>query len=132
MNSKSLIGSLAIALVVAAGLWFYFGYAPSLSQAPAKIELAGKGIEQLPEFEFQDLEGNPRSSSEWKGKVLVVNEISGARFYDLLMLSDSSGRLTIQTESGDSEIYFIVTSVPDTFTDVEQVYGYQLMIERDT
>jgi thiol-disulfide isomerase/thioredoxin len=72
-NSKSLIGSLLIALVVAAGLWVYFGYAPSLSPAQAKIELAGKGIEQLPEFEFRDLEGNLRNSSEWKGKVLVVN-----------------------------------------------------------
>ena len=72
-NSKSLIASLAIALVVAGGLWFYFGYAPSLSPTPAKIELAGKGVEKLPEFQFTDLEGNPRNSSEWKGKVLVVN-----------------------------------------------------------
>ncbi len=34
---------------------------------------SGGGAKQLPEFSFSDLKGVDRNSSEWRGKLLVVN-----------------------------------------------------------
>jgi thiol-disulfide isomerase/thioredoxin len=42
-------------------------------QEKPKLNMAGKAETQLPEFSFADLNGVQHSSTEWKGKVLVVN-----------------------------------------------------------
>ncbi len=68
--SKRLIGilfflSLAGAGWLAANLFF--------EQRSMNSMLTGEGAEHLPPFTFNDLEGRPRSSEEWQGKVLVVN-----------------------------------------------------------
>lgn len=85
-------------------------------------------------YYFQ-LVGDPWGSSGdpalFRGKVLVRNEIFGARFYDLQMVSNTMGSITLEVTDDDSVLCFIVASVPDVFTDVEQVYSYQIRIEKD-
>lgn len=74
--------------------------------------------------------GSSGDPALFRGKVLVRNEIFGARFYDLQMINDTQGSITLEVTEDDSALCFIVVSVPEVFTDVEQVYGYQINIEK--
>lgn len=86
-------------------------------------------------YSFQ-LAGDPYGSggdpSLFRGKLLIRNDIFGTRFYDLPMIDDTEGSITLQVTGDDSEIFFLVISVPDVFTDVEETYGYQICIEKET
>jgi thiol-disulfide isomerase/thioredoxin len=42
-------------------------------QQAGRPQLSGEGLKQLPEFSFVDLEGQPRNSSEWAGKAIILN-----------------------------------------------------------
>ncbi len=59
---------LALLLLVGVGLGIW-----GISEDDGRIQLVGAGVERLPAFTFNDLEGKSRQSSEWKGKLLVVN-----------------------------------------------------------
>lgn len=65
MNYQSAVKLLLIPLLV--------GWLAACEQEKPKLNLTGKAETQLPEFSFKDLDGVQRNSSEWKGKVLVVN-----------------------------------------------------------
>ena len=65
MNYQSAVKLLLIPLLV--------GWLAACEQEKPKLNLTGKAETQLPEFSFKDLDGAQRNSSEWKGKVLVVN-----------------------------------------------------------
>jgi len=71
MSRKNLLfGTVLIAMLAVAG-W----YATRIMQQSeaGRIQYAGDGAPTLPAFSFADLEGVTRHSSEWDGKVLVVN-----------------------------------------------------------
>ena len=51
----------------------WIGYQERSGTAPKPFNMAGEGVEQLPEFSFPDVDGNTRSSSEWNQKILVIN-----------------------------------------------------------
>jgi len=62
--------NLALALIVATGAWFTLHQEPATTQASIPSRPL---LEQLPSFSLQDTEGVVRNSSEWDGKILVVN-----------------------------------------------------------
>ena len=46
------------------------------------------------------------------------------------MTSDTEGSLSINVSEADTELYFIIASMPEFFTDVEQQYPYQIQITK--
>lgn len=77
-----------------------------------------------------DLFGDHGSPSFFQGKILVQNTSTGASFYDLEMSSAQQGSLTLNLTPEDEAIYFIVASMPEVFTDVEQLYHYSINITK--
>lgn len=77
-----------------------------------------------------DTFGSEADSARFQGKILVMNTLTGTRFYDLIMLNETQGSLTVDVTTADTELYFIVTSMPDMFTDAEQIFGYDICIEK--
>ena len=55
-----------------------------------------------------------------------------AQFYDVPMLNEQEGSFFLELSENDTTIYLIVASVPETFTDVEQTYGYEVNITKGT
>jgi hypothetical protein len=74
--------------------------------------------------------GSGGGTAYFRGKVLVRGEEVAAGFYDMEMLSGTVGNLTLEVTAADTELCFVVASMPETFTDCEQVYGYMIDIER--
>lgn len=69
--------------------------------------------------------------SFFQGKVLVKNTNGQSEFYDLQMTNSHQGSISIDVESSDSEIYFIIVSMPDVFEDVNaefQQFSYEIQI----
>ncbi len=78
-----------------------------------------------------DATGSDGDLAFFQGKVLVKNEEETA-FYDLEMLNDLEGSLIIDVNQEDTELYFIIAAMPEVFEDVEQVYRYDMKIEKGT
>ncbi|MAZ73063.1 MAG: hypothetical protein CMC70_07925 [Flavobacteriaceae bacterium] len=82
-------------------------------------------------FEIKgDEEGSAGSDSFFQGKVLVQDVDGNAQFYDVPMLNEQEGSFFLEVSENDTAIYLIVASVPETFTDVEQTYGYEVNITK--
>lgn len=77
-----------------------------------------------------DMHGSEGSDSYFQGKVIVENTETGTLFYDLDKSSDIESSLSIDLTPEDTTIYFIVASMPEFFTDVEQVYSYEMRITK--
>ncbi len=77
-----------------------------------------------------DLTGTNNSDSFWQGKVLVKNTNGADTFYDLTMTDAQNGNLTLELSETDTEIYVILASMPETFTNVTQVFPYQINITK--
>ena len=77
-----------------------------------------------------DLFGSEGAPSYFQGKVIVQNTNTGTTFYDLDMSSDQEGSLTLIVTPQDTTIYFIVASMPEVFTGVEQIYSYEMRITK--
>jgi thiol-disulfide isomerase/thioredoxin len=63
--------SLSLAVLIAMGIWFTRNYnapAPVIPTPPV-----AEVPEQLPSFILKDIEGKTRNSSDWNGKILIVN-----------------------------------------------------------
>ncbi len=82
-----------------------------------------------------ELKGNPTGSygdpSYFQGKVLVQNTSTGSAFYDLDMSNDLLGSLTLEVTPEDTEIYFIIASMPEVFEDNNasfQLFPYEMQI----
>ena len=71
MNNTKIAINLTLAAVVGLGIWFTQHYNAS---PPTKYEKPVSDIpEQLPSFVLKDIEGVTRKSTDWNGKILVVN-----------------------------------------------------------
>ena len=82
-----------------------------------------------------EINGNPTGtygdSAYFQGKVLVKNDIYGAVFHDLNMGNDLQGSLTLNLSPSDTEVYFIVASMPEIFEDNNptfQLFPYEMRI----
>ncbi len=70
MNKTKIAVNLTLAVIVGIGIWF----ATHDKLAPTKPNMQATTIpETLPGFTLKDTEGVIRNSSEWKGKILIVN-----------------------------------------------------------
>jgi hypothetical protein len=79
--------------------------------------------------------GTYGDSSYFQGKVLVINSLSGTSFHDLEMSNDYQGSLTLSLSPNDTEIYFIVASMPEIFEDSNptfQLFPYEMRISLGT
>ncbi len=79
-----------------------------------------------------DAEGSAGVASYFQGKVLVQNSMQGSNFYNLNMINDQQGSLSLDLTSADTTVFFIIGSVPDVFEDVEQTFPYMMRITKGT
>ncbi len=83
-------------------------------------------------FELEgDAAGSYGDEAYFRGKVVVQNSETGAAFYDLEMINNVQGSLTIETTPADTTLYLIVASVPQVFEDNNtefQLFPYQVSI----
>jgi hypothetical protein len=77
-----------------------------------------------------DLNGSSGSPSYFQGKIIVQNSSTGTTFYDLDMNSDYEGSLTLNLTPEDTTVFFLAASMPEIFTDVEQIYSYEIRITK--
>ena len=78
-----------------------------------------------------DSNGTFGSPSYFQGKILVKNTDGSHIFYDLLMEDDTNGSKTIDVSSSDTEIYYIIGSMPTYFEEIDQefqLFPYQIKI----
>ncbi|MCB0554952.1 MAG: hypothetical protein KDD02_15485, partial [Phaeodactylibacter sp.] len=64
-------------------------------------------------------------------RVLVKNASAGAQFYELPMDNAQQGFLSLEVSPEDSEIFFIIGSVPEVFEDVAQTFSYEMRIVKE-
>ncbi len=67
----------------------------------------------------------------FQGKVLVINEANESSFYNVPMSSNLQGTLTLELTSTDTNVFFIVGSMPELFEDNNaefQLFPYQIRI----
>ncbi|MFO7950975.1 MAG: FlgD immunoglobulin-like domain containing protein [Candidatus Fermentibacteraceae bacterium] len=72
-------------------------------------------------------EGEP---SYFLGRVLVRNAITGASIYDLEMTGDTEGSVSVEVTEADTALCLIVGSLPEAFEGAEQLFHYQVSIEK--
>ncbi len=71
MNKQKIAINLTLAAVIGLGIWFALHYK---SSTPIKPEAPISDIpERLPSFILKDIAGVTRNSTDWNGKILVVN-----------------------------------------------------------
>lgn len=78
-----------------------------------------------------DANGIFGSPAYFQAKVLVKNADGNSVFYDLLMADDINGSLSINVSELDTEIYFIIASMPEYFEEINedfQLFPYQMRI----
>ncbi len=68
---RGFLAIIVLALLLAGG-WYAVRHIPLIGEVSQRL-LNDEATPSLPVFTFNDLEGNSRSSTEWKSKVLVVN-----------------------------------------------------------
>lgn len=71
------------------------------------------------------------SLSYFQGKVLVKDNSGNSTFYDLDMTDETQGSLTIDVTNLDTDIYFIIASMPEYFEEINQdfqQFPYQMRI----
>lgn len=71
MNKTKIAINLTLAIVVGLGIWFAQHHTPT-STKPGSAPIVTLP-DELPAFTMKDTDGVTRSSSEWSGKVLIVN-----------------------------------------------------------
>jgi peroxiredoxin len=69
MTTRSLLGSLLMLALLLPGL----GLLAGCEQEPPKPKLTGNAESRMPAFSFANLAGEQQASSQWNGKVLVIN-----------------------------------------------------------
>ncbi|MBP6391877.1 MAG: hypothetical protein KA352_13385 [Flavobacteriales bacterium] len=83
-------------------------------------------------YSFQlaaDAFGSQGGASEFMGMVVVQNSVSGTSFLPLNMQDAQTGSLILNLMPEDTTAYFIIASVPEVFTGVDQRFGYDMRIE---
>jgi hypothetical protein len=82
-----------------------------------------------------EINGDPNGSygdpAYFQGKVMVINSNNETSFYDVPMTNDWQGSLTLELTASDTDVYFIVGSMPEIFRDENaafQLFPYQIRI----
>jgi hypothetical protein len=78
-----------------------------------------------------DTDGTFGSPAYFQGKILVKNTDGNSTFYDLSMTDDINGSISIDVTSSDTEIYFVIASMPEYFEEINQefqLFPYQMKI----
>ena len=79
------------------------------------------------------IEGQPRGSEGTPSHLevrLVVLGGAAPRYMPIEMTSDISGEGRIDLQPGDTEVYVVITAVPEHFTG-NQTYGYRVQVSRE-
>ena len=66
--------------------------------------------------------GSYGSPAYFQASVLVRNSVTGDSIYDLNMVNNWEGDLTLTLTPNDSEVFFIVASMPEVFGDTNPVF----------
>ena len=69
----------------------------------------------------------------FQGQVVVINAVTGTTFHNLDMMNDFEGSLTLSLTPDDTEIYFIIASMPEVFEDTHadfQLFPYEMRITK--
>ncbi|MCB9169228.1 MAG: hypothetical protein H6594_02630 [Flavobacteriales bacterium] len=75
-----------------------------------------------------DATGSAGSPTYFQGLVIIQSTVNGTSFHDLNMQNDQDGELTLALAPTDTTAYFIIASMPEVFTGVDQRYGYDMRI----
>ena len=75
-----------------------------------------------------DAQGTASTASYFQGMVVVRNTNTGTTFHPLTMQNGQDGSLALTFTPDDTEAYFIIASMPEHFTDVDQLFGYDMRI----
>lgn len=86
------------------------------------------------QFDIQgDAYGSKGSKAFFETRVLIQNRLTGARFLEPDMYNnDVTGTLRVHVTPDDTAIFLNVVSVPETFTDIAQIFGYRVRIHKGT
>ncbi|MEM7036575.1 MAG: hypothetical protein AAF570_06295 [Bacteroidota bacterium] len=74
--------------------------------------------------------GTQMDSAWFAGQVVVQNAQTGVSFHNLNMSNSLDGDLTLSLTPDDTTVYFIVASMPTVFTGVDQIFRYDMEIEK--
>ncbi len=84
-----------------------------------------------------DINGNATGdyggAAFFQGKILVQNSVTGASFHDVVMTNSTQGSLTLNLQSTDTAVHFIIANMPEIFTDPNptfQLFPYQMRISK--
>ncbi|MFT5103528.1 MAG: hypothetical protein ACI86C_001184, partial [Candidatus Latescibacterota bacterium] len=72
--------------------------------------------------------GTLGSDSFFQSQVVVVHSNTGSSFYDLTFENDQNGALGVSLTEDDTAVYFVIASMPNHFTDVDQRFPYEMRI----
>jgi hypothetical protein len=75
--------------------------------------------------------GSYGDDAYFQGKILVQNSVTGSSFYDLNMSNSLQGSFTLDVTAEDTEIYFVIASMPEVFEDNNssfQKFAYEMRI----
>lgn len=78
-----------------------------------------------------DTTGSFNDPSFFQGEIVVKNSNGTTTFYDVPMINDWQGSLAIEVTNTDTEIYFIIASMPEIFEDENpefQLFSYEMSI----
>jgi hypothetical protein len=76
--------------------------------------------------------GSYGAESFFTGKVIVKNQNGNTTIYDLEMTNNYQGSLSLNIENTDTEVFFIIASMPEIFEDNNQEYqtfSYEIRID---
>jgi len=118
LTKKALIAT-ALGLLIAVA---WNGYQQRMNAPTPSFNMAGDGVEQLPEFSFPDVQGINRNSSEWKNRILVIN------FWATWCppcREEMPLFVKLQKQYADKGVQFVAIAIdePDLVRDFHDVYG---------
>lgn len=83
-------------------------------------------------FQLSGLPSGSTGGDAFFDAILVVrNQESGVSFYDFDMDSHLQGSFTYDAKPNDLSMKLVITSMPEVFTDVSQIFLYELKVDRD-
>ncbi len=87
-------------------------------------------INQTYQFEYK---GNPLSNEQdnsyFEGVVVVQNNVTGTTIFPMEVLSDQEGSLALSLTPEDTDVFFIVVSMPEVYMGTEKLFSYEARIQ---
>ncbi len=106
-----------------AGMGTYAHYPNAWAYNTYKINNSSTGS-----YTFE-LDGLPDNQAKFRGRI-VVRDGNNRTYYNLDMSNQQDGRLTVNVNATDEEIYFVVAVVPDTVWTGNTFYDYSIRITK--